>query len=316
LAQRFGVVTDFTFFRADEEGDLELVYSDVPTDAVGATAVDTSASISGYAASETTGASVDSAVRYFQDRNFPKRGGYHTDSRLASIAHPKWIDVHFGSELYFDLVRTEARYSLNGFASIAGDLKFEHLGRHFRITDPNRQGLAVLPDETADVAAPEWLPDSRTTTRVQLREERRTPKQELDSRLEALASPPATCAVSNAYRHVKEPWAMAWPLVTLLLGLGRRGRRRCPAPVWHGRCNWAKNSTNRGSRKPCINRNPSAIRRARRVPKMRLTWVHAPGVLSSLARVETAGQWLQWPPHQASERDPGVERWTSAQPCA
>jgi hypothetical protein len=155
LARRYGVVTEFTYFRLDENDDLVFEYSAVPTDAVGATAVNTSASIAGYTSSSTAGSTVDAVVRYFQDRNFPRSAGYHTDATLD--AGDDFVDVQFGSDLYFDWARQEADYSIHGFLSIARDMKFEHLGRVFRVTDPDRADLEA-PDESTRIPSPARQP--------------------------------------------------------------------------------------------------------------------------------------------------------------
>ncbi len=163
LARRFGVVTQFTYFTLDEAGNLELVFSEVPTDAVGATAVGTSSSISGYSSSETSAQTIDNTVRYFQDLNFPRRAGYHTDARLDPGGIDEWVELHFGSERYFELVANESELSMNGVLSVATDMQFEHLGRHFRVTHPARTDLDELPTETLKVPQariPDDLDDS------------------------------------------------------------------------------------------------------------------------------------------------------------
>lgn len=155
LARRFGVVTAFTRFDTDEEGQAKFVFSEVPTDAVGAVAVDTSASIGGYGSSETSERTLDATVRYYLDRNFPTASGYRTDAVLgpdaSDLADDEWISLHFGSERYFEVLSAQSDPHFGGFLSVGPDVRFVHAGRSFQVTDPARVDSEHLPRESDSI---------------------------------------------------------------------------------------------------------------------------------------------------------------------
>jgi Ca-activated chloride channel family protein len=164
LATRYGIGTAFTSFGLDEQGNTRMTYSPVPTDAVGSTAVGTSSLLDGY----TKGATVTEApaaadVRYFRDRVFPLQDGYYSDSSL--IDRSDWVDLTFGSELYFAFAEAEAQFGAAEVLSLAKSVQFELLGRAFRVTGPEHP-LAIagnLPPEASSIPEPIFWPEPGTT---------------------------------------------------------------------------------------------------------------------------------------------------------
>lgn len=191
VARRYGIVTNFTFYRADESDDLSMVYSPVPEAVVGSIAVDTATSIDGYTQGGTAETSVDTEVRYFQDRNFPRLGGYPSDSTLPSDA--AFVELHFGSDRYFELAASEALYSAPGFLAVAPELTFELLGRAFRVSDP--EAREELPAEAEAIPAPTWLPSDETPLGVTPHPASTTPDPEEPSGADPL---PGTDAPATA----------------------------------------------------------------------------------------------------------------------
>lgn len=226
IARHYGVVTDFTYFVADENGDWELTYSDVPSDAVGAVAVNTSASISGYSQSGTASTSVPTEVRYFQDRNLRPRGGYFRDATLDADA--EFVELHFGSALYFEFARDEAELAAAGLLSIAPDVEFEWLGRHFRVTDPEGTNAERMKPQDSAVPAPEFIPDSAGSTQVSGGSAMLSFTQGADEGRETqrlreasgTSEPSVACATSRRSDGAFSPW---WALLVLSL-VRRRGR--------------------------------------------------------------------------------------------
>jgi len=164
VARRYGVVTAFTYFVPNADGNLEMTYLGVPEATTGAEAVEAATSIGGYSQSSGAGSSVTSAVRYFQDRNFPTWDGYPTDSTLDRESDP--TDVHFGSELYFELAATESNLGAHGFLSTAPELRFELFGRSFRVTDPLREDTDSVPDESESIPPAADVPSAGPTLSV------------------------------------------------------------------------------------------------------------------------------------------------------
>lgn len=157
VARRYGVITEFTYFELNELGDALMTYSAVPNSAVGEDAVLTSSSLDTYQKGGGVEGDSDSFVRYAFDRTFPRQGGYFRDTSMEE--NGEWIDLHFGSDAYWNLVDTEAELGVSGLMAIAPDVAFEFLGRNFRVTTvgenappesltipPPQNGVAV-PDE-------------------------------------------------------------------------------------------------------------------------------------------------------------------------
>jgi uncharacterized protein YegL len=156
LAERFGVVTEFTYFQVDEDGNAKMVYSDVPVASSGAVAVNTSSSIDGYQKGGSVSQGVDTFVRYAWDRTLPIEGGWFTDSTLAGSN--QWVDLTFGSDAHLALAEAEAKLGIGAFLALSTDVKFEHMGRAFRITDGETEDGPYAPSETLDVPAASGLP--------------------------------------------------------------------------------------------------------------------------------------------------------------
>ena len=154
LADRFGVVTEFTFFAVDEDGNAAMTYSPVPVAAVGAVAVSTSSSLDTYQKGGTVGEAVDTWIRYVWDRTFPKQLGWFTDTSLDS--GEEWTDLRFGSEAWQALALAERHLGIGSFLAVDPSVRFEHYGRRFRVTaddDP----IGDLIEEDAIIPAPaEW----------------------------------------------------------------------------------------------------------------------------------------------------------------
>src|SRR5258708_1597660 len=125
-------------------------------------AVDTSTALNGYGKGSAVGAVADSAVRYFADRSLPMQESYLTDTKVSS---DDFIDLSFGSDLYFAFARSEAPFGAAGLLSTAANAKFELLGRSFRITDPTWAAANAkdLPPETAAIPEPKWRPTGAAT---------------------------------------------------------------------------------------------------------------------------------------------------------
>jgi hypothetical protein len=97
-------------------------------------------------------------VRYRRDRVFPLQGGYYTDSSLGES--PQWIDVRFGSDRYFELAEREAQLGAAELLAVAPNVKFELLGRAFRVTD----GLDPGMPESDFIPPPVFGGEQGTTT--------------------------------------------------------------------------------------------------------------------------------------------------------
>lgn len=223
IARRFGVVTAFTGFQEGADGNVELVLWDVPTDAVGATAVSTSSSIDGYSSSETSADAIDTTVRYFEDRNFPLNGGYRTDAKLSDVKERDWIDLHFGSERTFDLLRDEASTTLAGLLSIGSDVRFEYLGRKFRITDPTRVG--VNPEQDVAIPAPSRTLEPNGQTNVRFIETTQAASPDHDPGHEPRLDGVTEAGVGCHLAARPGPRSSGGFGALLLLGLGVRRRR-------------------------------------------------------------------------------------------
>jgi uncharacterized protein YegL len=139
VAERFGVVTEFTNFVQDEEGNARMVYSPVPIDSSGSLAVDTSSSLNGYQNSGAADTSVEAWMRYQADRTFPALHGRFTDTILGEDEAD--FDLHFGSERYLEFARTTAMAPQR--LSLARNLRFELHGRSFRVTDTEDDGQSA-----------------------------------------------------------------------------------------------------------------------------------------------------------------------------
>ena len=159
LANRYGVVTEFTYFTLEENGDTVMTYSPVPVDVVGSVAVSTSASLDSYQKGGTVDAPADTWLRYVLDRTFPSLGGWFTDTAMALDVAP--TELTFGSKRYFEALQQEASTGGGGFFAVAPNVRFELLGRSFRVTDAEGHPTGQLPAESptlpAAVAPPEEL---------------------------------------------------------------------------------------------------------------------------------------------------------------
>ena len=142
LARRYGVVTEFTFFEVNEEGDTHMVYSPVPMAATGAVAVQTSSSLDSYQKGGTVGASVDQFVRYAGDRTLPIQQGWFWDT--SADTDDPWVIVHFASALYFEILSAETEWGIDQYFSVSPNVRFEFLGRNFRITHPKSPTSPIL----------------------------------------------------------------------------------------------------------------------------------------------------------------------------
>ncbi len=155
-ARRYGIVTEFTFYTVDEAGDSSMTYSEVPMDSVGDKAVAASAAMDEMEHTEEVRTYAIADARWFRDRVLPLRGAYFTDTYPKET--PEWIDIHFGSEAYFALAADELQYGVGGFLGVGRNVRFELLGRTFRISDPTEPPEEVLPAEAAAIPAPAELP--------------------------------------------------------------------------------------------------------------------------------------------------------------
>ena len=156
LANRYGVVTEFTYFEVDEEGDAKMVYSPVPVASSGAVAVNTSSSIDGYQKGGTVSEPVDTYVRYAWDRTLPTQEGWFTDTSLPGSN--TWIDLSFGSDAHLALAEMEAKLGIGSFLALGTDIKFEHMGRSFRITDGQTVDGPTIETETETIPPANSLP--------------------------------------------------------------------------------------------------------------------------------------------------------------
>ena len=168
LATRFGVTTNFTYFAADAEGDVALRYAGVPTDQTGSVAVDTSTALRDYGSGSAvmTSSNPSLPVRYAADRTFAGQGGYLTDTKLAGDEVD--VDLTFGSERYFAFAEAEAAFGAGDLLAAGPNVRFELLGRAFRVTDPAAlpRSVGELPPESPAVPDPVWRPVAGATTAV------------------------------------------------------------------------------------------------------------------------------------------------------
>ncbi|MFT7626157.1 MAG: hypothetical protein ACI9WU_005352 [Myxococcota bacterium] len=155
-ARRYGIVTEFTFYSRDEDGNSNMTYSEVPMDSVGDRAVSTSAALDEYEKDDGVRQQSILDARFVRDRVLPFREGWFTDTYPKTS--PTWIDVHFGSEAYFALAVEEAAGGIGPFLAVARNVRFEHLGRTFRVTDPIAPPGDVLPAEATNFPAPREIP--------------------------------------------------------------------------------------------------------------------------------------------------------------
>jgi uncharacterized protein YegL len=160
LATRFGVTTNFTTFAANADGDVTLRYAGVPTAQSGAVAVDTSSALRDYGSGQAVQTSSNPAAptRYAADRTFILQGGYLTDTKLTGDGVD--VDLTFASDRYFAFAAAEAAFGAGPLLAAGTNLRFELLGRTFRITDPTAlpRSVAEVPTESAAVPEPLWRP--------------------------------------------------------------------------------------------------------------------------------------------------------------
>ena len=172
IATRFGVITEFTNFVLDERGNAVMQYTDVPLDVTGSTAVDTSASLDGYQNTGSASMRFEDFVRYAADRTFPTFDGWYTDTSVAD--RPDWLDLHFGSDLFIDVVAREAAIGITGFLAVSRDVAFEFHGREIRVSDALSE--REVPRQTARIPAAVVPPS--TPARVHVVREEATPSSD------------------------------------------------------------------------------------------------------------------------------------------
>jgi len=161
LASRFGVTTNFTTFAANAEGDVALRYAGVPTEQSGSVAVDTSAALRDYgsgSAVQTSSNPTAAATRYAADRTFVSQGGYLTDTKLTGAVGD--VELTFASDRYFAFAAAEAAFGAGPLLAAGTNLRFELLGRTFRVTDGASlpRSVSELPPESPTIPEPLWRP--------------------------------------------------------------------------------------------------------------------------------------------------------------
>jgi Ca-activated chloride channel family protein len=168
LATRFGITTNFTYFMANAEGDVSLRYAGVSTAQTGSVAVDTSTALRDYGSGTSVPATSTPTlpVRYAADRTFAAQGGYLTDTKLAGPEVD--VDLTFGSDRYFAFAAAEAAYGAGALLAAGNNIRFELLGRAFRITDPAALPRSVTepPPESPAIPDPVWRPVASAVTSV------------------------------------------------------------------------------------------------------------------------------------------------------
>ena len=168
LAARFGVTTNFTYFAANAEGDVALRYAGVPTEQTGSVAVDTSTALRDYGSGSgvMTSSNPSLPVRYAADRTFAAQGGYLTDTKLTG--NEVDVELTFGSDRYFAFAEAEAAFGAGSLLAAGTNVRFELLGRAFRVTDPAAlpRSVGELPPESPAVPDPVWRPVASATTAV------------------------------------------------------------------------------------------------------------------------------------------------------
>jgi hypothetical protein len=98
-------------------------------------------------------------VRYALDRTLPPQNGYLTDSKLIASA-ASVVELAFGSDAYFAFAKAEAGYGAGALLASSNNVRFELLGRSFRVTDAAAlpTGTTETPPEAGSVPAPGWRP--------------------------------------------------------------------------------------------------------------------------------------------------------------
>jgi Ca-activated chloride channel family protein len=160
LATRFGVTTNFTSFAANADGDVSLRYTGVPTAQSGSVAVDTSSALRDYGSGQSvqTVSNPAATTRYAADRTFVSQGGYLTDTKLTGDGVD--VELTFASDRYFAFAAAEAAFGAGTLLAAGTNIRFELLGRTFRVTDPAAlpRSVAELPAESPAVPEPLWRP--------------------------------------------------------------------------------------------------------------------------------------------------------------
>ncbi|MFT5434317.1 MAG: Ca-activated chloride channel family protein [Myxococcota bacterium] len=165
LARRYDVATNFTYFSLTEEGDMVMTWAGVSSETTGADAVNTSSSIDSYQKGGTYDVVADALVRYETDRTYPIKDGYFTDTTLIegpptspTVGAGPFVDLHLGSQSYWDLVEAEAGLGIGVALSVGSNARLNTFGRRVRITDAESEELEV-PAESGTVppaASFEW----------------------------------------------------------------------------------------------------------------------------------------------------------------
>ncbi len=151
LAHRYGVITDFTYFKLNDDGDMLMTYADVPDAETGSAAVGASAAIDSYQKGGTVDGPVDTWIRYLSDRTFPLVSGWFTDTALGPDGD--WTELHFGSPAFWALLEADRDVGIAPLLSVGANARFEHLGRQFRVTDPTDSPVEDVPAESVNVPA-------------------------------------------------------------------------------------------------------------------------------------------------------------------
>ena len=222
IAARFGVVTEFTNFVLDDDGNAVMQYTNVPLDTTGSVAVDTSASLDGYQNSGNAFMRFDDFVRYSADRAFPTTDGWFEDTS----ANGDWTEVHFGSDLFVTLVSEPANVGIERLMGVARNVAFEYHGVDYRISEPGRDGL---PPQA--VALPSHSGASPTQATVSEVDAKSTPipgwdPQEIGPHRTPVDPGAEPSYVGGGSGCSTAPGGAASPLVLLLAFAGRRRTRK------------------------------------------------------------------------------------------
>ncbi len=222
VAERFGVVTEFTNFVQDEDGNARMVYSAVPIDSTGSVAVDTSSSLNGYQNSGAADTSVDSWMRYQADRTFPMLHGRFTDTVLGED-EPDEFELHFGSERYFAFARATAMAPQR--LSLARTLRFELHGHSFRITDADVDGEEDIPGESRHIPSLEPpVAGAAEVTLVEAYDEGPARPSPNDDPARVISTPGAGCSTAVTSRGATPVPLFAIVIALCVWGRGRGGR--------------------------------------------------------------------------------------------
>jgi len=107
-----------------------------------------------------TAAAAVQPVRYAADRTFAAQGGYLTDTKLSGGATGADVELTFASDRYFAFAAAESGYGAGPLLAAGNNVRFELLGRTFRVTDPGAlpRSVDTLPTEWDAIPDPRWRP--------------------------------------------------------------------------------------------------------------------------------------------------------------